>query len=131
MGSNLSEQLDEIASVIGRDAMLALVAACGGTRIYIPAEPTDDHWLIDVLGRAHAEKLCAHFTVHGSSRSSGRGVHLEIPASIRSSYNKIQVDIGQLDDGKKSAREIALEAGVTQRTVHRHRRARRQKVKSA
>lgn len=130
MGHALPTQLEEIADAIGEDAVHALVAACGGTRIYIPATLSDDHWLIETLGRAAAEKLCSYFRVYGPNRTRGHGSHAEIPAFTRSSYNKTRALIEKYDDGLTSVRLIALKVGVTERTVARHRRARRKKVQS-
>lgn len=130
MTSALPDQLDEISSVIGHEGMLALVAACGGTRIYVPASAPPDHWLVSVLGETGAAALCEHFRTYASERKSGGGIALDIPAFNRSSYNKTRELLHQLDDGTAPAREIALKVGVTERTVYRRRKKYHQKMKS-
>ncbi len=56
-----------LADLIGLEAALALVEAYGGTRVYIPHEPTE--WLADLVGEAAAAILCG-------TRS---GENLEVP----------------------------------------------------
>ncbi|ABE62428.1 hypothetical protein Nham_1609 [Nitrobacter hamburgensis X14] len=121
MAHALPEILDEIASVIGHEGMLALVAVCGGTRPYIPTAANADHWLVTALGQANATALCEHFF----------GEAIEIPAYTAGTYLKLSQTIQQLDDGKTVAREVARKAGVTQRTIYRHRQLRRKAKKGA
>jgi hypothetical protein len=112
--------LQEIADAAGDAAALVIASRAGGTRVYIPAKVTDAHWLVECVGREAAEKLCNHFMV------DGRGQRIEIPLHVGGSYRQLQRAIAkrihEMDAGDEaSSSKIARVAGVTQRTVHRHR----------
>jgi len=102
--------LREIQSIIGFDAMLSLAAARGGTRFYIPGTVSSDHWLPQLIGTDLSQKLAAHFAVRGSS-----GFFVQLPLLPK------ELRILHLTNECKSAGEIALKLGISQRTVHRYR----------
>lgn len=54
--------LRQIAEVVGEDAALAIADARGGTQVYIPPRPAAGHWLIKLIGRERADKVCDHLT---------------------------------------------------------------------
>jgi hypothetical protein len=118
--------LGEIASVAGEPAAMTIAAHVGGTRVYIPAKAGDDHWLVQAIGRASADKVCALFAVDGA-----RGQRVDMPVAAaggrayRSFRQSLARQVHQLDKEGKSARQIALEAGLTERAVRRHRAAHR------
>lgn len=116
--------LKEIADVAGDVAATLVAAARGGTLVYIPARVGDRHWLVETVGRAAAEKICAHFAV-----DKKRGARIEIPLVMNSGYNLLRRTtfkrLHDLDLQKKSAREQAQLCGVTERTVRNHRRRHR------
>jgi hypothetical protein len=62
-----------------------------------------------------ADEIAIHRVVSGDVR---------IPLTC----TEIAAAISKLDDGTRSARTIALTVGVTERTVTRHRKRRREKV---
>ena len=103
----LPELLAEIEGIVGRDAAIKLSDACGGTRIYMPAHVPDEHWLTETIGIDAARKLAKHFTFER------RGLRLDMPMTP----SWIHVDT--LTTAGASAREIALQLGIHQRTVHR------------
>ena len=112
--------LAEIAGVIGRKAALKIAETCGGTRVYIPAKAQDDHWLIEAVGRSLADKLCRHLSVRGG------GILLDIPLGPLGKHHQAQrqrdTKIGRMTDDGKSSRAIAIQLGISQRTVHEARR---------
>lgn len=115
--------LAEIASVAGEIAAVQLAAYAGGTRVYIPVRTADNHWLVQCVGRKAADQICAAFAV------DGRGQRVDIPLGSVGAYPQLRRAIAKrihdLDKAKDSSRKIAASVGVTQRTVHRHRRAHR------
>ena len=120
MKQRLPGVLQEIAEVAGEAAALAIASRAGGTRIYLPARAADEHWLVQAVGRAHADALCDHFAV------DGRGARLDVPLHVGGTFRQLQRAIAEvvhkMDDGSEaSSREIARKVGITQRTVHRHR----------
>jgi hypothetical protein len=120
MTDRLPGVLQEIAELIGEAKALEIASRAGGTRIYFPATAGDKHWLVECIGRDAADKLCGHFAVGGR-----RGQRIEIPLYVSGTYRQLVRAIAQrvhkLHDGGASATEIARKAGVTQRSVHRHR----------
>lgn len=109
----LPELLAEVEQVVGRDAAIKFANACGGTRIYMPAQMHAQHWLAEAIGLDAACKLAAHFTF------GRRGLRLDIPMMPRA------IQTHALTDAGASSREIALKLGLHQRTVHRQRAERR------
>jgi hypothetical protein len=119
-----SPALDELARIAGDVAVAQLVEEHGGTRIYIPAQAPEGHWLVALVGRAAADKLCAHYM------QDGRGTHVVLPLGPHAGRHRqlqraIAKRIHELDRAGKSASEIARAVRVHMRTVHRHRSAHR------
>ena len=94
--------LAEVEAVAGRDAALLLAGEKGGTEVYLPSPQSlaDDHWLVVMLGRAAAERVCSHFRTHsprdhqGKGRDftqhKGGGVRVEVPTA-RALMRRLQV----------------------------------------
>jgi hypothetical protein len=123
MPRRLTGVLVEIADIAGQAAAVQLAASAGGTRVYIPAKADGAHWLVELVGAEAAGKICAHFA------ADGRGQKVDIPIGPAASYNQLRrvtaQRIHELDDGRNSARTIARQVGVTQRTIYKHRAAHR------
>ncbi len=124
MTSRLPGVLAEIAEVAGEPAAILIATRVGGQRVYIPAAVTDDHWLVECIGRAKAELICRHFAI------DGRGTRVDVPLGGGGAYPQLRRAISkrihELDRmPKASVRSIAGEIGITTRTVHRHRAAHR------
>lgn len=113
--------LAEIADVAGEPAAVMIAALKGGRTIYIPARVSEQHWLVDCVGRELAEKICRHFS------ADGRGQYFEVPIAGTGVFPQLRrmvaKRIHELDQGGASMSKIAGEVGVTTRTVRRHRRA--------
>jgi hypothetical protein len=118
-----ADVLVEIAEVAGEPASVLFAARTLGSRVYIPATVSDNHWLVECVGRKAADAICRHFAV------DGRGAELDVPLGGGGSYPQLRRAIArrvhQLDQANKTSREIATSVGVTQRTIHRHRAAHR------
>ncbi|MEX2126948.1 MAG: hypothetical protein WD871_01725 [Xanthobacteraceae bacterium] len=119
MKSRLPPLLAEIAGVARDAAAVQLAAKVGGVKVYIPARAEPDHWLVECVGRAAADKVCAHFA------SDGRGRQVCFPLGPAATHKQLLRVIAQrvheLDDGSRSSREIARTVGITQRSIHKHR----------
>lgn len=130
---DLPGALREIVEVAGRTAALALVAARGGTEVYFPSPRNlaDDHWLVALVGREAAEKLCAHFVLRRpldrdtrdddffEHKGAGALVELPVGAGLRRAMRRTAVrDMTKAGD---SASKIALALGVSSRFVTRTR----------
>ncbi len=103
--------LAEIAEVAGEDAALAIAAARGGTQVYIPPVPGEDHWLCKLIGTEAALAVCARLTCG----LAGRRVDLPLGSAGRAAKGRELVD-AMLRDGR-SERDIALATGYTARGV--------------
>lgn len=131
----LTGVLLEIAQVAGEPAAALIAGARGGRSVYIPARATDEHWLVETVGRAAADKICAHFAVDDKRGQRGpRGTRVDIPLATGGAYATLRRAVAKrlhdLDGTGKSSAAQASQVGVTQRTVHRHRRIHRGENKS-
>jgi hypothetical protein len=111
--SSLPAVLAEIAEVAGAEAAWALMSACGGTRVFIPAEPVADHWLTSLVGPEAAAKLCRHF------RAGDTGQELLIPIGRLGEQRRRLYSA--LEAGQ-SAPAAARAAGMHERTAYRARK---------
>lgn len=109
----------EIASVIGLYATMKLAADWGGCEIYIPALAPDGHWLVRLIGREAADRLCAYFAarIEGDGRGAHHGVKIVLPlgkSGARSAARRRAIEL--LDRGA-SLKEAARGSGLHQRTI--------------
>ena len=110
---HLPPLLNEIAEVAGVVAALAIAEARGGTRVHFPARAPDGHWLVALVGREAADKLCAHFRA-----TQAGGSYVLIPVGPKNFYSRARRRAIELR-GQKSASAIALDLGVTERAVYK------------
>ena len=104
---DLPPRLRALAALIGLPAMLRLVEARGGTRIYVPDAATTEHWMARLIGLPALQQLVS---VHARE-------YLELDraaAALRAARDRQIVE--QVHAGASTAR-IALEFGLTQRQV--------------
>ncbi|MEP9402056.1 hypothetical protein [Sphingomonas sp. VNH70] len=109
--------LATIAEVASVEAALELAKVRGGTQVYFPAVPANDHWLCRLIGRPEAravcERLCQGF--------AGMRVDIPLGPTGRAARGRDQVDT-MLREGR-SERDIALATGYTARAIRRRRAA--------
>lgn len=112
----LPESVQEIVDVIGREPALRLVAAlppCGNRPwrrfLYVPRVANDDHLLVQVLGRALADKMVRHF----------RDCILEPSACLHIHTAAQHAAMVQASAAGASLAEIAISHGCTTRHVRR------------
>jgi hypothetical protein len=103
--------LAEIADVAGEEAALAIAAARGGTQVYFPPVPSDDHWITLTIGREAALAVCERLTCG----LAGRRVDLPLGPTGRVAKGREHVD-AMLRAGR-SERDIARATGYTARGV--------------
>jgi len=120
MTDKLPGVLAEIAELVGEQAAIAIASRAGGTRVYFPAKADDKHWLVQSIGRAAADQVCAHFSV-----DERRGQRIDIPLYVGGTYRQmiraIAERVHKLDEDGGTSSEIVRKVGLTQRSVHRHR----------
>ncbi|PAL20202.1 helix-turn-helix domain-containing protein [Sphingopyxis sp. GW247-27LB] len=114
---NLPPILTEIAEVAGEDAALTIARVRGGTSIYIPPVPANDHWLCRLIGRDEAKAVCAHLT-----RGQGRPRRLELPLGPTGSAASARAQVDELLGADMSERDIALRTGYTIRGIRLRRK---------
>lgn len=110
---HLPPLLNEIADVAGVVAAVAIAEARGGTRVHFPARAPDGHWLVELVGREAADKLCAHFQI-----DARRGNRVDVPLGPKNFYARARRLALEMRD-EKSVTEISLELGVTDRVVRK------------
>lgn len=107
--------LGEIADVAGEAAALAIAEQRGGTQIYFPPVPAEDHWLCALIGREAAVKVCDRLTC-------GVGpLRVDLPLGPTGTERRSRAQIDELLAQNKSERYIAQATGYTIRTVRRRR----------
>src|ERR1051325_2990285 len=97
----------EIASAIGRDAACRLVEKLGGSRVYVPREPGEDHELTKAIGEEAARRLGSFF--HGTC--------LTLPTLTRAHKRRLVRELAQ--GGTLTRAAIARETDYTERQVYR------------
>ncbi|MEJ0012811.1 MAG: helix-turn-helix domain-containing protein [Bauldia sp.] len=108
--------LDEIAAAVGLKAALILCAEKGGTRIYVPSRADEGHWLVALLGRDAADRLCQHFA------TAVGGMHVKVPNGPRGTLAEARATILKMIAENRTIREIARASGYTERSVERLKR---------
>ncbi|WP_159602139.1 hypothetical protein, partial [Starkeya nomas] len=73
-----SDVFAQIAAVIGLPLAVRLAEQRGGGRFTVPAHAPAGHWLVELLGREAADKLCAHCRTL-SPENTARGVEIDMP----------------------------------------------------
>lgn len=107
--------LAEIAEVAGEDAALAIAKARGGTQIYIPPTPANDHWLCRLIGREEARAVCDHLTCGVGPR------RVDLPVGPMGAAAKIRAKVDRMIADDRSERDIALATGYTIRAIRKRR----------
>jgi hypothetical protein len=113
---------DELVAVAGEAAALKLVAAHGGTIRHIPARVrSDDHWLVQCVGRDAAETLCAHYRQMMASESWS-GQKILVPLGPAGTGAEARRRLAKAIEGGASNAKAARAAGLHERTARRMRR---------
>lgn len=107
--------LAEIAEVAGDDAAMAIAQARGGTQIYIPPVPADDHWLCQLVGVEAARVIADHFTCGILGR------RLELPLGPAGHGASMRAKVDAMLRAGASERDIALATRYTTRAIRRRR----------
>ncbi|ROO28271.1 Mor transcription activator family protein [Salinisphaera orenii] len=98
----------EIAAVIGMAATCDLIAARGGTRLYVPAQLTPEHALNREIGAEAAAKLVE---IYGGDTLDMPRAHAATRAALHRTI------VARYIDGA-SAAQLARDYGVTERWVY-------------
>ncbi|WP_160296751.1 helix-turn-helix domain-containing protein [Sphingomonas sp. ERG5] len=107
--------LADIADVAGEDAALAIAAARGGTQVYFPPVPSDDHWLSKLIGHEAALAVCDRLTC-------GVGpLRADVPLGPAGRAAKAREMVDTMLREGRSERDIALATGYTTRGVRMRR----------
>ncbi|MCY1705221.1 hypothetical protein [Pannonibacter sp. SL95] len=117
--TSLPGLLGDIAEIAGVDVAYRIASSHGGTRVSIPPQAVDGHWLTELVGFATADQICRGLaTLDPDGRL--RGVSNEIiprgPASLLA--NARRQAARELQAGA-SAREAARRSGLHERTIWR------------
>ncbi|MFG1207024.1 hypothetical protein [Xanthobacter flavus] len=129
MPDSPSTLFDDIASVIGASAALALFRARGGGRVTIPAYAQSGHWLVELIGWKAADALCDYFRTGSPNLNTMRGAEIDLPRGPTGVVGEFAPTLARakrvmaeaLENGV-SADEAARRAGLTRRTAYRMRK---------
>lgn len=111
----LPDLMIEFAQVAGLEAAWRLFETRGGNRIYIPARAGDGHWLVQIVGREAADRICAHFA------AGDKGMEYELPLGPTGIKAALRRRLETLIAEGASSTAITREIGITRRSVSRHR----------
>lgn len=111
--SALPGVLGEIAQIAGEDAAMALADARGGTQIYVPPVPDNNHWLCRLLGRDQAKAVCDYLTAGVGPR------RVELPLGPTGHAARMRAKVDAMIRDGRTERDIALATGYTVRAVRR------------
>ncbi len=115
LNADLPGVLAEIAAATTRMTALKVAAAVGGTRVYIPTRPTEDHWLAMLVGHERA-------TAIGAALAPAQGgLDILVPMGPLAQRLSRWRRIKEMIDSNMSKREIARAVGCHERTVQYHR----------
>lgn len=111
MTETMTGTLARVAAAAGQAAAVALAAAYGGRRLYLPAHLPADHHLCRLIGFDAAMRL----------RSALGPGHLDVPMGRRPHADATARAVADLSRRGRSAAAIAAALGVSMRTVRYHR----------
>lgn len=107
----LPAPLMAVLETAGEDAMLRLVAACGGTRLHLGRTPRDGGLLASAVGIEAATAIQERFAADSI-------LHIDVPRmSITLSCRRVQRILELRKDGLKVA-DVARQLGMTERGVY-------------
>lgn len=101
--------LREVADVVGEEDALRLARACGGVETRVPRDHAAHHIWRSAVGAGSFAKLVHVFG--GRLVSLPRGLHVASP--------RRRAEVLELHASGRTAREIALRLGLTERHVRR------------
>lgn len=107
--------LAEIAALAGDEAALAVADARGGTEVYIPPVPADDHWLCALIGREAARAVADHLTEGVGGR------RIELPLGPAGHAARMRALVDQMIGEDRSERDIAIATRYSIRGIRRRR----------
>ncbi|WP_174279026.1 hypothetical protein [Sphingomonas bacterium] len=94
-----AEHGGEIAATIGEDGLIALAAAFGGTRLYVPERISADHDIVRAIGADAAATLAARFALHTIRVPLAREQRAVRLRSQGASNAQIAVKLGMTETG--------------------------------
>ena len=103
--------MDDVCAIVGWTRSVALIQWFGGTNLYIPAEPDDDHTLMVVLGRAVLQRLIDEF--------GGLAVWVPVLGGKFADADMTKREVRRMVLQGKGSRQISQEIGITQRQAQR------------
>lgn len=107
--------LAEIAAIAGDAAALAIADARGGTEVYIPPIPDEDHWLSVMIGRDAARAVAYRLTQGVGGR------RIELPMGPVGHGARIRARVDEMLRQNRSERDICIATRYSIRGVRRRR----------
>jgi len=117
--SSLPGLLGQIADIAGPEAALLIADARGGTRVDIPAEAKQVHWLTECVGFEVADQICKGLAIVDADDRKKGVTHEVLPLGASSVLKKAKRRLRQALENGHSAREAARIAGLHERTAWR------------
>ncbi|CTQ77368.1 hypothetical protein LAX5112_04885 [Roseibium alexandrii] len=112
---------DEIADITDIWVAMAIVELVGGTRVSIPARVPDGHWLVALVGRTAADKICEHFRILSPDGREASVRQVVIPKGPAACLAKDRTRLVMELEAGISSREAASRARLSERAAFRMR----------
>lgn len=123
LGPPLPGLLGMIAEATDEATALRIAAAVGGTRVDIPANPpAHGHWLVELVGRNAADRICAHLRTLGAEGRAQGVPRAIVPRGPMGLVAQARRKLAQELAAGASVRQAALLSGLTERTGWRIKR---------
>lgn len=119
MTSSLPGLLGEIADIAGTDVAMEIARRYGGTRVSIPPHPGPDHWLVQLVGRDTADKICRGLAIIDADGRPGAIRREVLPIGPNSVLKLARRRAAEALESGASGREAARQAGLHERTIWR------------
>lgn len=119
-GSGLYLPWSDLVHVLGEIDAMRLVAAFGGTRIYVAARMSERNQIVEAIGLDAARRLADHVKV-----GTG-GMWVDLPSGPASAFKDLRRRVAEhASDRNLSASVAARRLGVHVRTIFRERARKR------
>lgn len=104
--------IEDVCAVIGFTATTRLIDWFGGSNIYVPSEPSDDHTLACIIGMPAMRALCLEFG----------DLTVWIPRTVHTEHIATKKQVAEMLRRGGGSRSVSAATGLSQRQVQRIRR---------
>lgn len=113
--------MDAVWDIAGEEGVCAVQLARGGTQVTVPRRPKSDHWLCEAIGVEKANAVCRSLWVLNADNQLISYPRTIIPLGFAGLLARTLADVDRRLMEGQSARKIAVQIGISERTIWRRR----------